>query len=410
MGVAVNPSKALPDWPPTVVAGGYQTGIVLMRNLARRGVRVSCIENDRRMPVFKTVYGQAYHCPNPDEDPTAWVHFMRELGKKLGSRPALIPSSDRFITVLADHAEDLERYFTFPKTSVAVQSLLATKRRQYDIAGDNGLPVPRTQFVVSLDQVGTFATTARFPCLMKPVHFREWQHFPKGHRLFYQKVIVAYSVDELLAAYRLAASVTPEVVVQEIIQGPDTAKLVYLSCYAHTGNRLGTCMLRQVRTDPIDFGSASVVEPVVDPEADQVCDRFLRAIGYVGLCEIELKRDSRDGKLMMIEANPRYSVTADAAPYLNVDLGWLHYLDLIGETVVPVQPELRDFRHIVLRRDAATFPSYMRRGLLTWKHLARSYRSPKAFFDFDPHDWRVTAATVVDLAKILVKSWLRRSA
>lgn len=407
--MAVNPSQAQPDWPSAVVAGGYQTGIVLMRNLARRGVRVSCIDNDRRMPAFKTVYGRAYQCPNPDEDPAAWVRFMRELGGKIGSRPALISSSDRFITVLADHADELEPYFTFPKTSVAVQALLATKQRQYDIAADHGLAVPRTRFVGALDEVRAFANDARFPCLMKPVHFREWQRFPKGHRLSYQKVIVADSVEELLAAYRLAAPITPQVVIQEVIQGPDTAKLVYLSCYARTGDRLGTCMLRQLRTDPIYFGSASVVEPVADPEADQLCDCFLRAVEYVGLCEIELKRDSRDGKLMMIEANPRYSVTADAAPYLGVDLGWLHYLDLIGETVMPVRPELRDFRHIVLRRDVATFRSYMRRGLLTWKDLAWSYRAPKAFFDFDPHDWRVTVATVVDLAKILVKSLLRQS-
>src|ERR1035441_7515271 len=120
-----------------------------------------------------------------------------------------------------------------------------------------------------------------------------------------------------------------------------------------------------------------------DAEADQLCDGFLRSIGYIGLCEIELKRDQRDGRVKMIEANPRYSVTADAAPYAGVDLGWLHYLDLIGQPVVPVLPSTRDFRHIFLLRDFATFRDYRRAGLLTWRELIHSYRRPRAFFDFD---------------------------
>lgn len=403
----LNATKAQQDWPPVVVAGAYQTGVVLMRNLARRGVEVSCIDNDGRMPGFKTVYGKAYLCPDPDRNPAAWVDFMQNLGRRMGRRPVMIPSSDRFIVGMGRYASDLEPFFVFARASVAAQSLLATKQRQYEIAGEHGLPVPRTRFVCSLDQLAAFAGEARFPCLLKPVHFMEWRRFPKGHPLYFEKVTVAQSVGQLLDAYRLAASVTPEVVVQEVIQGPDTAKSVYLSCYGKTGERLGYCVLRQLRTDPINFGSASLVEPLSDPEADAVCDRFLRSLGYVGLCEIELKRDVRDGKLMMIEANPRYSVTSDAAAYLGVDLGWLHYLDLIGQPVTPVEPEVRDFRHIVLRRDAAAFLSYMRAGLLTWKGFARSYRSPVAFFDLDPHDWRVTSEAVLDAGKLLLKSWLR---
>jgi D-aspartate ligase len=129
---------------------------------------------------------------------------------------------------------------------------------------------------------------------------------------------------------------------------------------------------------------------------------------YVGLCEIELKRDSRDGRVKMIEANPRYSITADAAYYAGIDLGWLHYLDLIGERVIPVTQNDRDFRHVVLFRDFAAIPQYWREHLLTWRGLIESYRRPVAFFDFDWRDWRVTAAQVVHLAKILARPVVRR--
>jgi predicted ATP-grasp superfamily ATP-dependent carboligase len=391
-----------------VVAGGYQTGVVLMRNLVRRALDVHCVEWFPEQPCFRSVYGKSYRCPNPDEKPDEWLNFMIELSGKLASKPVLIPTADQFVTAIGTHAAELQKHYVFCHAGASVQALLATKQRQYDLAGEHGLPVPRTQFVSSVEEMSAFASSARFPCLFKPLHAREWGRLPAGHPFRGTQLVVAGSAEELLAKYRLVAEIIPALVVQEVIEGPDTAKLVYLSCYGVDGRRIGACMVREVRTTPIYFGSASVVEPVVDEEADSLSDGFLRSIGYAGICELELKRDSRDGRVKLIEANPRYSVTADAAPYAGVDLGWLHYLDLIGRPVATTHPHGRDFRHIVLLRDFATFRSYLRDGLATWSMLLRSYRRPVGFFDFDIRDWRVTAATVNQLIRLLIGPPLRR--
>jgi predicted ATP-grasp superfamily ATP-dependent carboligase len=143
------------------------------------------------------------------------------------------------------------------------------------------------------------------------------------------------------------------------------------------------------------MGPASVSEPVSDIEADEICDSFLKKIGYIGICEIEVKRDSYDGKIKLIEANPRLSGGGDAAPYAGVDLCWIHYLDLIGETVEPVTPNGKRFQHIVLRAEASAIPEYMRAGLLSWKDLLKSYKPPLAFFDFDIRDWRNSIETLM---------------
>jgi D-aspartate ligase len=406
--MTANDHNSRTDWPPVIVAGGFQTGVVLMRNLAHHGLRVFCIDPDRRQPAFRTVYGQAHLCPSPDQEPADWVRFMIELAKKIGGKPVIIPSSDQFVSAIGTHSAELTPHFVFCKTSAAVQALLATKQRQYEIAGTHGLAVPRTAFVTSLDEVRQFSAKALFPCILKPLHFREWKRVAPDHPMFDRKLVLAASAGELETQYKLAAEINPEVVVQEMIEGPDTAKMVYLSCYDRNSNRIGSCIVRQLRTDPIYFGSASVVEPMEDPETDALCDNFLRSLSYVGLCEIELKRDTRDGRVKMIEANPRYSVTADAALYAGVDLGWLHYLDLIGKDVQPVHPNKEPFRHIVLFRDAASYRSYLREGLLTWKDLIDSYRGPVKFFDFDPKDLNVTATHLYRIFKILVGPPIRR--
>lgn len=391
---AGNPQRAASGWPPAVIAGAYQTGVLGVRSLIRRGVRAVCFDSNPRNPGFRSVYGPARLCPHPDSESDAWLQFMLELAAGFDQRPVLIPSSDQYVTAMARHRRALAAAYVL-SPGLELQGLLADKQTQYSLAARHGMPMPVTAEAGSDDEVAVFGATAAFPCLMKPMHFREWQRLPHDHRLFDRKIAIATSADELMALYRLVAPVTPRVMLQEIIQGPDTAKRVYLSCYDAGSRRIAHAMFKELRCEPVGFGPASVTEPVRDDETDGICDAFLRAIGYVGLCEIEMKRDTRDGRVKLIEANPRLSGSGDAAPYAGVDLCWLHYLDLIGQPVAPVGPDGRDFRHLVVRADGSAVPAYWKAGLLGMGDLLRSYRPPLAFYDLDAGDWRYSARTLL---------------
>ena len=403
-----NPAAAQPGWPSVVVGGAFYTGLLLMRNLIGRGVKAVAFDCSPVQPGFRSVYGKTFLCPNPDENTSGWLAFMVDLAHKVGGKPVLIPSSDQFVSAIAAHAAELEKHYVFCYSAASLQSTLATKESQYALAAQHGMPIPRSQFITSAEELESFASGARFPCLLKPLHCREWEKMPASHPLSGSKLATADSAGELRARYDSVAAFTPEVVVQEMIEGPDTAKLVYLSCYSQTGKRLGSCVVRELRTGPILFGSASIVEPVDDPETDRLSDHFLQSIGYAGICELEVKRDTRDGSIKLIEANPRYSGTADSAPYAGVDIGWLHYLDLIGVDVQPVSQNSHQYRHICLQRDFSSLRSYRQAGLLSWRQLLRSYRPPVYFYDFDLRDWRVSLATVKEVFKIIVGPYLRR--
>ncbi len=393
------------DWPPAVIAGAFQTGVLGVRSLQRKGVKAICFDCNNEMPGFRSVYGPARLCPNPDEKPDQWVEFMRQLAGELDRKAVLIPSSDRYVTAIANHRESLEDLYIIC-SGIELQGLLAQKQTQYRLALDNGMPMPNTSMVKNLEELRDFAPNLSYPCLIKPWHFREWEQFPKGHPLSYQKIAIANSEQELIENYQLASEVNPQVIIQDIIQGPDTSKRVYLSCYDKSGKRIANAMFRELRCVPLGFGPASVSEPVIDEDADRVCDEFLKSIDYKGICEIEVKRDSRDGKVKLIEANPRLSGGGDAAPYAGVDLCWIHYLEVIGQNPDPVSPSGRHFKHIVLRAEGTAIPEYMKAGLLTWKELIRSYKPPLAFYDFDFRDWRNSIETLVISIKLLLRHML----
>jgi D-aspartate ligase len=402
----LNPARAGADWPPAVIAGAYRTGVLGVRTLVRRGVRATSFDSDRRYPGFRSVYGHAHACPDPDADPQAWVDFMIKLSGKMGGKPVLIPSADVFVSAIADHSDQLAGHYIM-SPGVQLQGLLASKQTQYELAAKHGMPLPHTRFVKSAEEVAAFANTAQFPCLLKPIHFREWQQFASGHPLSYAKVSIAQTPAQLLDSWRLASAINPNAIAQEIVQGPDTAKRVYLACYDGGSRRIANAMFRELRCNPLGFGPATVTEPVIDPETDQVCDGFLRSMGYSGVCEIEMKRDTRDGRVKLIEVNPRLTGGGDAAPYAGVDLCWLNYLDLIGKNPTPVAPDGRDFRHIDLRSDVAAIFAYRRARLISWGDVIRSYKSPRAFIDFDTDDWRYSAETIYRMARSLVRELVR---
>lgn len=401
-----NPERADTDWPPAVIVGAYQTGVLGVRALKRRGVRTCLIDCNSAMAGFHSVHGPARLCPDPDVDGAGWTRFMVDLAKELGGKPVLIPSSDRYITAIASHTAVLSGHYML-SPGVPLQGLLADKHTQYELAARHGMPMPRTEFAHKAEDVARFARDAMFPCLLKPKHFREWQRCASDHPLYSRKIAIAKSPDELMAIYEHAAAIDPDVILQEIIEGPDSGKRVYLSCYDTAGRRIANAMTRELRCTPVGFGPASVTEPIEDRGVDEVCDRWLRSIGYIGLCEIEIKQDTRDGQFKLIEANARLTGSGDAAPYAGVDLCWLHYLDLIGRPVSPVAPHGREFRHIVLRSDAIAVVAYMRAGLLTWKELFRSYRPPLAFYDLDAHDWRYSAETIYVAMRLLMRGLWR---
>jgi hypothetical protein len=70
--------------------------------------------------------------------------------------------------------------------------------------------------------------------------------------LSHRKVVVAEAPQSLLAAWRLAAKINSNVIVQEIIEGPDTAKRVYVSCYDGRGRRIANAMFRETRCTPVN--------------------------------------------------------------------------------------------------------------------------------------------------------------
>ncbi|MBE0673895.1 MAG: hypothetical protein IH591_04460 [Bacteroidales bacterium] len=92
-----------------------------------------------------------------------------------------------------------------------------------------------------------------------------------------------------------------------------------------------------MRQHPVDFGNATTYAEVSDqPEPAEYGERLLSAAGYNGLCEVEFKRDERDGTFKLLEVNPRtwkWHLIAEKSGTPFIPL-WFDYLT--GREIEPI--------------------------------------------------------------------------
>jgi predicted ATP-grasp superfamily ATP-dependent carboligase len=332
---------------------------------------------------------------------------MLSLAAAMGEKPVLIAAADIFVAAIGRYAHVLSEHFIFSESGCILQAELTTKERQYALAREYGLPSPQSAYVQTEEELKEFCDHARFPVLLKPRSHREWESLPVDNPLRGRKTVSAATREQLISHYGRVSTLVPQAVAQEEIVGPDSAKYCYLSVYSRDGHRLGACVVQELRAYPLLYGCATLVEPVVDEEIDRVCNEFLLSLGFVGLCEIELKRDVRDGRLLLIEVNPRCSGTGDCARYTGVETGYLHFLDLIGQKPPPVVATKFGFRHMMLVNDLTAFPKYLDQGLMGWRDWIHSFRGPIEFFDFDWRDYSNARSAALRGLKALAGGLLR---
>jgi predicted ATP-grasp superfamily ATP-dependent carboligase len=72
------------------------------------------------------------------------------------------------------------------------------------------------------------------------------------------------------------------------------------------------------------------VETVELPEIEELSERFLKAINFHGLVEIEFKRDARDGKYKLLDVNARTWGFHWIGSACGVDFPYLAFADQLG--------------------------------------------------------------------------------
>ncbi|SFI17438.1 hypothetical protein [Bradyrhizobium sp. Gha] len=311
-----------------VIGGDYQ-GLGIARSLGRRNVPVCVIDDEISIARFSRYTTHAIKVPSLREEKQA-ADIILDLGHRLDLKGWVVyPTRDETVAALSRYRPALAEFFRLPTPAWETVKWVWDKRNTYRLANELGLATPATWYARSTGELPD--VTASPPFAIKPAIKEHFIYTTKA------KAWRADSHAELRELFgRAAAQVGPEeVMVQELIPGDGRQQFAYCAFFKD-GQAIGSMVVRRRRQHPPEFGRASTYVETIDiPVLETMSERFLRAINYYGLVELEYKLDPRDGKYKLLDVNARTWGYHSLGSGAGVDFPYLLFADLLGYPVKP---------------------------------------------------------------------------
>jgi predicted ATP-grasp superfamily ATP-dependent carboligase len=353
-----------------LVVGGDHAGLAIARSLGRHEIPVYVIDDQHSISTYSKYTTRVVRVKDL-RDPQKTVDSVLEVGQRFGLRDwVLFPTRDETVMAFSLYRDRLAEFFrvTTPEWETTRQAW--DKNNTYRLAGQLGIPAPRTWTVRSLEELPTLFP--KLPLAIKPA-IKENFFYATGAKSW-----SAETPEQLCELFEAAAQKIKisEILIQEIIPGGGDRQLSY-GVFFRDGHAQGSLVARRLRQHPREFGRAATYVETTDlPEIEELSQRFLRAINFYGLAEVEFKQDPRDGQYKILDVNARAWGFHGLGRAAGVDFPYLLYADQLGHHTKPCRAKA-GVGWLRLLTDVPTAFADMLRGDLPPSSYLRSIRRTK---------------------------------
>jgi D-aspartate ligase len=319
----------LTDGIGALVIGGDHPGLAIARSLGKRGIPVYVLEDQHSISVYSKYASRVLRAKDL-RDPMKTVDAVLEAGQRHGLRDwVLFPTRDETVMAFSQQRERLSEFFRVTTPEWESTRWAWDKNNTYKLAEQLGIPAPQTWNVSSVEELeGLYS---RLPLAIKPA-IKENFFYATG-----AKAWRAETPEQLQKLFRAAEQKIPcnEIMIQEIIPGDGDSQLSYCAFF-RDGAAHSSLVATRMRQHPREFGRAATYVETTDlPEVEELGQRFLKAIDFYGIAEVEFKRDSRDGRYKILDVNARAWGFHALGPAAGVDFPYLLFADQLGYPVEP---------------------------------------------------------------------------
>lgn len=359
--------------PLAVVLGASVNGLSFVRSLGRRGIPTLMLDSEPLVGTYSR-YTRFMRHASLAEKPQDFVRLLESIGSWLDMPGVLLPTSDEHGLIISQQRQLLSRSFHFVVPDSETMENIVNKRRQYALAEASGVPIPKSHFPESIEEVKVIADGVSFPCILKPYKAHE------GRKKISRKVAVVESREDLILQYEQVANGNVEFMIQEIIPGEDTNLFGYLAFWDAEGRERSWLTKRKLRQNPPHYGDGSLQETVDAPEVADLSRRLLKNFTYRGFVGIEFKFDSRDKTFRLMEINPRTVSGNQLAIAAGIDFPAIGYQYLTGLDVGALDSQKFHVgvRYIHEEWDIKSYLALRKSGRLTLGRWLASLRGVEA--------------------------------
>lgn len=378
--------RAFPRQPaPAIILGLEMNGLGFLRSLGRRRIPLLALDGEREPAMFSR-YCVPMTVPDPIEDESALLRTLQEIGEVLPVPGVLVPTSDAYTLFASKYSDVLSKHYNFNIPDYKTVGMLANKKLQYEYARRHGVEIPLTLYPADMP-IQEIAREMDYPCIVKPSVSHLWRRY--AARLGPAaggKVTEVRSASELIATCQEMMKSGIEPMIQERIGGGEDLLYSLLTYLNRSSEPLAIFTKRKLRQYPREYGNSCFQVGVWEPEVADSGLRLLQGLGYRGNAGVEFKRDPKDGRLKLVEINPRSLATNYHATVSGVDVPYIAYRDSNGESVERAITFTEGVKWIRVSWDFKAFQAGRRAGELDFGRWLKSLSGRRCFAFFATDD------------------------
>ena len=253
------------------------------------------------------------------------VEALIRFGSEQSERPVLFYQQDSQLLLVSRNRERLGQVFRFVMPDATLVEDLLDKGRFQALAEREGLPVPRAIRIDPVADQSYVDTGLDFPVVVKPAtRCTPWEAIGGS-----AKAIQVDTSERLRKMWPRLVSANLELLIQEAVPGPETCIESYHVYVDQCDEVVAEFTGRKIRTIPKSCGFSTSLTISESDDVAELGRSLVRKLRLQGVAKIDFKRGV-DGKLHLLEINPRFNLWHHLGAVAGVNLPALAYADLVG--------------------------------------------------------------------------------
>jgi len=343
-----------------ITDGSYPNAVAAIRALGRDGSLVTVGERDSisakgSIGFWSRYCSSRFRYPDPERNRNATVDSLKTLFSE-NEFDAVIPIGLQMTELFVLNGEHLPMKAMLPPRDSF--EIAADKRRTFEFAKNLGVRIPATVPACDYRSIPP-------PCVFK--------HPRTGAE-------VAYSTQEAKEIAERLGDELCRYIVQAFIPGCNG--FGYFGFYV-AGREQGFFMHERLMQFPIEGGPSVEARSIYDPELRELGKLLLSSLGWHGVAMVEFKRSDADGKLYLMEINPKFWGSLDLAIQAGCNFPlWMQDHILGRQPQIPTSYESRVAYQWVVPNGIKCFLRYPRYRWPFLRHLVNPHiRRDMQFLD-----------------------------
>lgn len=323
-----------------VLDGNQRASLAAVRSLGSKGLWAAVGE-----ATPGSLAGSSRFCKkeisysDPIENPRLFFDDVLKTIEELNIT-FLLPITEVSAYVLLKFRDELPAGLTLPFPESENVELLANKNTLFQIAQEEGLPIPTTLYFDTLEEgIASLQSINDFPVVLKPSKSKILEH----DRIIPTKVIIAQSRENAIDALKTNEFFRFPFTIQSFVEGAGQG------IFALFDKGAPVCYFshRRLREKPPAGGVSVLCESApVNDSLRSVAERLLRRANWHGVAMVEF-RVTEDGTGFLMEVNPRFWGSLQLAIDSGIDFPWLLYLVSNGQRIPETTWQYRRMRWLL---------------------------------------------------------------